>query len=1081
MSILKKIFKASNLITLATFGAGKLIGTVLKTFQPKTPKLASNTGVEQVQDLRAQNNLAKPGEPQTVLYGRNENYYPTLSAAQWFEYIGNEQVLYLRLRITVGICSLDNLRVGKTPISAFAGSQYQLCLPGERMTLFHPNVYTAEQLNGVEMVSGAFQSRSYTGEITFLGNRLIVPQDAASVAARAAAGVNPFAGVRSGNDVVVSGSLVNSGTYEVTGFDSSAPQDWIDTDTTFTPETVVATIQFGAYDVQEASIPAAVDANLVFSSTLSSIKAVPTDEYPATLSLFRPGDTVTPTLVGGPNEYDPFTVLAIDPVDGSLIVTPAPADWSDRGNLLLLRRYFGPYPVCPPGDTVDRVAVDMFWPQGIGSKGGKNPLTMRFDLQYQQIDDAGTPITGWISLDEISITAASRRPVRRSYQRTLTTPARVQLRMAQNTTDSDADDIIDSVTWVGARGYVVARPGEDPDIDTDSTTINIALRNSNNALIQGDETKINVTCTRWLESYNEVTQTWQPERPTRSVILAALDKMRGRYTARGRQVADDQIDLCGAINIGQTLDARGDFFDGQFSVAANLRDNVNTILRLGRTELRYELRNYKFGFYRDADSAPVQMFCDDLNAKVEPGAIRMRTSNDATGVQVSYFEPGLQDEGIIGIGDTDAKPLKVDLRNGCTSRDQAWREANYEWNSERYRNQPVSLGAELEPLVLDRGSRILIGSRRLGWGQPARVEAVGGITAREVTVWPALDWTGTGFGVTFRSPTGGPGAFITCTRIADDVLLLDADLDVEITGDDSGEQRTFCIFEKDGDRPRKAIVESVSWRSGDGPGQNATIEGMLDDARVHAEPGAAPVDPFAPVLVAPRLDVAPLLLSLSAGRVSATWTAPPGAVLYTLEWRYAGAPSWTLVRRGITNSGAFDVEFTADVEARAQAFGSGGETGPYALATLFVDEGTGGPTALVVSVTPTTLYKATTGSAATTTSAAGSILGGVLPYTRAWVRVSGDLRIVADSPTALSTTFTATGITTGETLTAVYQLQVTDGAATVDASPNVAITIQNTASGGTPGGPPPAAETVNFITEDGDRFISETPDNFIAE
>jgi len=1078
MSVLKKILKASNLISLASTAFKKGLGLALKPLLPKTPKLNTNTSTEQVQDISVQNNLAKLSEPQTVLYGRNVGYYPTLSAAPWFEYIGNEQVLHLRMRVSVGICSMESLRVGKTPISAFGGSTYLLCLPGESMPLFHTNVYTAEQLEGAEMVSGAFQSRTYTGEITFTGNRIMVPDDAASIAARAAANVNPFAGVRSGNDVVVSGSLVNSGTFEVTGFDGSSPQDYIDTDHTFTPETVVATIQFGAYDVQAASIPAAVDANLVFSSTLSSIKAVPTLDYPATLSLFRPGDTVTPTQVGGPNEYDPFTVLAIDPSDGSLIVNPAPADWSDRGNLLLLRRYAGPYPVCGPGDTVDRVAVDLVWPQGIGSKGGSKDLTMRFDLQYQQIDDAGTAITGWLSLDEISITAASRRPLRRSYERTLPTPARVQLRLAQNTTDSDDSEIIDSVTWVGARGYVVARDGENPAIDIDSTTINISLRNSGTQLPSGNDTKINGTFVRHLEVYNEVSGLWEPERATSSIVLAALDKMRGRHVARGRQVPDNEIDLCGAINLDRLLTARGDEFNGQISVAGNLRDNVNTILRLGRAEMLVDIKTGKFGFYRDQPTDPVQMFTD-LNAEFSGYQVRARTANDATGVQMSYFEPALQDEGIIGIGDTDAKPLKVDLRNGCTSREQAWREANYEWNVERYRKRPITVRAELEPLLLNYGSRMLIQSRERGWGQAAYVVAVDGL---QLTVDPPLDWTGTGHAVILRDPQGRPGALIPCTRDgADDLLLLGSDIDVEITTDAGGEQRTILVFQTDTDKPVTALVTGIGFRANNGPGQGGSIDGIIEDARVHADPGPAPLDPFAPVLVLPRLDISPLLLDEASGIVSASWTAIAAAVLYTLEWRYTGSPTWTLVRRGISNSATFAVEFPGTIEVRAQAFGSGGETGPYAMSTLLIGEGTAGPQPLSVSVTPSTLYRATTGSTATTTAATGAALGGSVPYLYAWVRVGGDLRIVADTPTALSTTFSATGIATGEVLTAVFEQQVTDAAPTTAASNDVTVTIQNTASGGTPGGPPPAAETFYLITEDGDRLITEDGDSFIAE
>lgn len=1038
----KRIAKALNLITLATSLAKK--GLSLLT--PKAPKLNTQGDAEQVVSIAAQNNSAKLNEPKTVLYGRNVNYYPALIQQQWSEFINNTQVLHLRLHVSVGMATMESLSIGKTPITSFPGTAFELLQPGEPMTLFHPNVYVAEQLNGLELVVGILVTRTYTDTITFSGARLSVPNDAASIAARAAAGVNPFFGAAPGNDLVVSGTALNDGIYRITATDFPPPIDFLDTDTTFTDETITASISYGSYVENGTQYPSIAGVTVTYDNALSTIRAAPLGGNATPLDIFLPGDVMTTTLnAAGANEYDAFTVLAVD-VDGSLIVDPPPTSLGPVVvNAALLRRYFGPFPVCPPGDTVDRIAFDLLWPQGIGSRGGTRDITMRFDAQYQPIDDAGTPTAGWLSFTTIEVTARSRNPYRRSFEFPITA-GRYQVRLAQVSIDSSNAEIIDTVQWVSARGYIVPRNGETPEIDADSTTLAVTLRASN-TLASGDDQKINGTFQRWLEPLGG-----GAEVPTRSVVLAALDKLRGRYTAAGRQMPDDEIDLDGFAALDATLAARGDEFNGQISVSSNLLDNVNTILQLGRAEAIYRWQDGKIGVYRDEDAAPVQLFTD-MNSSVSGYQLQMRTDNDATGVQVSYFEPAFGDEGIIGIGDTDAKPIKLDLRNGCISRQRAWEAANFAWNTERYRNRTFTLDAELEPLSLFKGNRILVQCRERNWGQSAEVVSRSG---RNLTVWPPLVWADTGNTVRLRGPDGAPGAVIACTRDgADDRLLLAANPDVDITGDSTDEQRTLLIFTNNGEAPRTAIVDDISWAEGSGPAQRSTIRCVIDDARVHADPGAAPVDPFAPVIALPSLAITGLAATASsAGVVSATWDAVPSATLYELGWRNVGELAWTTARRGAGNSGGFTVPASGMIEVRVRAFG-GGLIGAYSSIplTVVVSSGGGSGAALAVTSMPASLSASTTGTTATTATCSGAASGGTPPYSYAWeVSVIGTGGISAVTPAAINTTFRATGLSPGQIRTSTFRLRVTDSVSTVAYSGDVDVTIVQYSGGGTPGG-----------------------------
>lgn len=84
------------------------------------------------------------------------------------------------------------------------------------------------------------------------------------------------------------------------------------------------------------------------------------------------------------------------------------------------------------------------------------------------------------------------------------------------------------------------------------------------------------------------------------------------------------------------------------------------------------------------------------------------------------------------------------------------------------------------------------------------------------------------------------------------------------------------------------------------------------------------------------------------------------------------------------------------------------------------------------SMTPTT-------RALTTNTVVITAVGGAPGYTYSWARVSGDATITCNSPSAASTTFSAT-VTVATTKTAVWRCTVTDAVAnvtTLDVTPSL--------------------------------------------
>lgn len=104
--------------------------------------------------------------------------------------------------------------------------------------------------------------------------------------------------------------------------------------------------------------------------------------------------------------------------------------------------------------------------------------------------------------------------------------------------------------------------------------------------------------------------------------------------------------------------------------------------------------------------------------------------------------------------------------------------------------------------------------------------------------------------------------------------------------------------------------------------------------------------------------------------------------------------------------------------------------------------GTGG--SFAVDVAPTNLTKTSGSKAAaktlTTAPATASASGGAGGYGYAWARVSGSTAIGANSPTAATTTFSAT-LSPGDSVEANFHCTVTDASGAVLASAEVTVTI----------------------------------------
>ena len=177
---------------------------------------------------------------------------------------------------------------------------------------------------------------------------------------------------------------------------------------------------------------------------------------------------------------------------------------------------------------------------------------------------------------------------------------------------------------------------------------------------------------------------------------------------------------------------------------------------------------------------------------------------------------------------------------------------------------------------------------------------------------------------------------------------------------------------------------------------------------------------------------------------STTVTAVGGTSPYTYAWtRISGSSSISA-----TSASAATTTFTGSSLVSGTTYD--------AVFRCTVTDSAGTPAVKTVDVTvriirasmtatasPASLYKIGAAASQTTSSTTVSVSGGVSPYTYSWAKVSGDT-LTVNSPTAATTTFTASGLLEGDSRDATYRCTVTDSTVgtPLTATADVLITIE---------------------------------------
>lgn len=591
---------------------------------------------------------------------------------------------------------------------------------------------------------------------------------------------------------------------------------------------------------------------LVISHGIADIDEVRFGDTP--ISAYEAVQTETITGGGTPTLFETNVYPAPD-VSG--VVLEAPNDLSTGSNGVA-----GPFAVCPPGRTTNRIGVDINFPQGLyvaNTSGGFNSLGVQWRVDARPVDEAGAVIgpETLVAIENFSASGGSTlnslgagvvrnfrggafrvgqftTPLSVSYRYTMPTAQRWAITVRRLDNRDMSASAGHQIAWTGLKGFLGT-----PAL-SNLTALALRLKATNQL---NDQTfrRVSVLATRRLPLYDIATSTWSAPQRTSS-IAAALSSVLMDTETGGRLTARS-FDAATLWQLDQVWATRGDRFNGIFDKSATLWDAVEKITTVGRTKAYHQ--GGVIRFHRDRpQTLPVQAFStQNMTAGSFEVEYRLPAPDDAPdGVEVEYFDrrtwkPATVTVDMSGVEvayGSRSNPAREQLF-GITDRAHAVREAAYIALANRRRIFPV-FDTEMEGLIVSYGDLITIQHDVPRWGASGQVyewdqATLTGTLLQGVTV---DDLSGSWL-ARFRDDRGRPSAPIAIAQWPSDTTFVLASAPVYVggapftVGTGQGRERTHVSFGRVGEEPMRAIVLGAVPR-----GRTVKLLTVIENDAVHA-------------------------------------------------------------------------------------------------------------------------------------------------------------------------------------------------------------------------------------------------------
>lgn len=515
--------------------------------------------------------------------------------------------------------------------------------------------------------------------------------------------------------------------------------------------------------------------------------------------------------------------------------------------------WIGPFTVCKPGLKVSKLYCDVVAPRGAGyakDDGALESRTLEFQVQGQEVDDAGVPVGAWFDLRDptnanYKVTGATVSAIQISCEYVFPDVKRYQVRMRRASPYVDSTREMSELTWASMRAKST-QPGIVEKADPESTYVFLSIRASKQ-LSGMSQRKIAAFWERKIPLWNGSAWVWLgASAHHRNPAWVLADILRNNVYSLGLQ--DSRIDMASLVDLAAACEARQDRFDYIYDTLTTVWEALALAARAARAVPL--VRNGNYTFVRDsAQSLPVAMY-QPRNMSKESLSIdlAMPQENTPDAVRVKFRDGRVWDERTV-IGQyfggqvyayiEGVRPAGVPAPYryadvpfpGISGLNHALREAAYIVAASRFRRKTYTWTSDLEALIPAYGSLVAMSHDLPGFGQNADVFTYDAAT-RTLTTSQPLTWTaGAQHHVRLGNRAGGLTSVIEVTRGAsDDVMTLaTAPGFAVVEYDDADLDPTKILF-----GPGEAVCAMLRVKSIRQRGENSIeMIGIVEDDRVH--------------------------------------------------------------------------------------------------------------------------------------------------------------------------------------------------------------------------------------------------------
>ena len=534
----------------------------------------------------------------------------------------------------------------------------------------------------------------------------------------------------------------------------------------------------------------------------------------------------------------------------------------------------GPFIVNAANTDVYRISIDVVFAEGIyrARSSGKIQAVSNgtIIIEYQEIDDSGTPIGVWTLGTTGYVSGKSLVPLRQTYTFTVS-HGRYQVRVRRsNPQNSLQQKVHDRVLWEGMRGFIVS------DITYDNCTLLAVRMRATEQLSSLSSRSFNVFAKRKVPIRSG--GSWTSAQLTRNPAWAITDIARNSDYGAGR--ADSEIDNAAFEAFATWCTTNGFNFDGRFDTITNIWKAMEQIAAVGRGYMvtAFDLIGVKA---ENTQNLPAWTF-NRANIRNEKFQLTYDRSDDYDSVESRYLDEEndyLEDVLLTSVTGTSLNPREIDFRRGITNRDHLYKINKFLAGKEAYANLVIEFDTELEGYLPERGDLISVATDVIGdlsiAGEVVEYSASPSpyvILSQELTTDQAVQ-----HGIVLRQRDGtvsGPhNGTIDSSNPAK--INLSAALGWDPSPVD-GEYNVIAAWGEVDYSFREFIVSRVLPKSEN----EITIEATIYDARVYDLTGTAPAPAVRPELpkVAERPNVYNIRFENTAipNRVGISWQADQG-------------------------------------------------------------------------------------------------------------------------------------------------------------------------------------------------------------